>query len=153
MCETMVKKEAKKECMNADCSKPRKNGSLHCEDHTVEVSVNGQTYSEIDSPEAKEQIGDVVKKHVQQDLEGKVAEFPIKMESEDYTVLEFTSGAWTLKVREDKLEEAYNDAEIETLAQRRLKGDASVYPLMPGEFDRWVERFVKALRAYAGAHF
>jgi hypothetical protein len=84
----------------------------------------------------------------QLDLEGKEVQYPIDVESEEFTVLEFTCGGWSLKVRDDKLDEAKISDNVKALVQRRLKADSGTYPIAPGEFDRWVERFTDALEDY-----
>lgn len=88
------------------------------------------------------------KKSTQLDLDMKPAEYPVDVESEDYTILTFECGSWSLKVREDRLERAAEDDNILGLVQRRLKAGSELYPLSEGEFDRWVQRFTKSLTNY-----
>jgi hypothetical protein len=94
-----------------------------------------------------ELVSAVRKKMAQQDLEGKEAEYPIDIDSEDYTVLTFTCGSWTVKVREDVLEEARGLGQVKALVQRRLRATEDEYPLGSGVFDEWVERFTMRLES------
>lgn len=93
-------------------------------------------------------IKDGVSKATQLDLDMKPAEYPVDVEAEDYRVLTFECGSWTLKVREDRLESAAACNNITALVQRRLKASGDLYPLSEGEFDRWVQRFTKSLTNY-----
>ena len=89
----------------------------------------------------------VREKMTQQDLEGKEVDYPIDVDSEEFTVLEFTCGSWSVKVRENKLEEAKGLGQVKALVQRRLRADEDEYPLPDGEFDIWVERFTKKIES------
>lgn len=144
-----------------------------CDGDSCTVSVNGGPTVPFPSAEATEQVTEMVEKHLendglikaakdglnelqairkkhnqQLDLEGKPAEYPVDVESEDYTVLTFECGSWSLKVREDRLEGAAACNNITALVQRRLKAGSELYPLSEGEFDRWVQRFTKSLTNY-----
>jgi hypothetical protein len=101
---------------------------------------------------ALEERAEVARKHAREmqqlDLEGKPAEYPVGVEAEEYTVLTFECGSWTLKVREDRLERVAEDDKILALVQRRLKASGDLYPLDEGAFDRWVQRFARSLTNY-----
>lgn len=112
--------------------------------------VEGHTPEDPALPIIKKGLGldDVAPRSTQLDLEGKPAEYPVGVEAEEYTVLTFECGSWTLKVREDRLERAAEDDNILGLVQRRLKASGDLYPLSEGEFDRWVQRFTRSLTNY-----
>lgn len=154
-CATCGRGPDKDKCMDGeDCSR----GDLwfpkepECDGDSCTVSVNGGPAVPFPSKEATEQVTEMVRGHVEKqtqfDLDGKPAEYPVDVEAEEYTVLTFECGSWTLKVREDRLESAAACNNITALVQRRLKASGDLYPLSEGEFDRWVQRFTRSLTNY-----
>lgn len=161
-CATCGRGPDKDKCMDGeDCE----SGDLwfpkepECDGDSCKISVNGGPEVPFPSPEATEQVAEMMKGHPedqgvipkrpkQLDLDGKPAEFPIGVEAEAYTVLTFECGSWTLKVREDRLQKAAEDNNILGLVQKRLKAAGDLYPLSEGEFDRWVGRFTRSLEQF-----
>jgi len=116
---------------------------------TVTISHIDADGKKVESgPITMDELKKLPEKVEQMDLHGKVAEYPVDVDSEDFTVLKFTCGSWSVKVREDKLNEASEDGDIQALVQKRLKAIADEYPLTAGQFDEWVERFTKRLEDY-----